>query len=262
MEKELVTLSTREIERLRIIRKVMDRNMTQVEASEILGITDRQIRNIITKIKEKGDRGIAHRNRGRAAPNKMREELEARIGEIIKKKYADFRPTLASEKLLELHAIRVGQEKLRQIMMAKGIWRVRRRKKEVHQWRERKHYYGQMIQTDGSHHDWLEGREGLRWYLWDMLTTLQGRYLAVFTTMKAFSLRWTAWEGIYTSMGFLRVSTWINTALIRRPGSLIWQKFGTKVAELILGGKGNFFAEEARVCDLRRNNNRFQLYIK
>ena len=158
MEKELITLSTREIERLRIIHKVMDRNMTQIEASEILGITDRQIRNVITKIKEKGDQGIAHRNRGRAAPNKMREELEGRIGEIIKKKYADFKPTLASEKLLELHAIRVGREKLRQIMIAKGIWRVRRRKKEVHQWRERKHYYGQMIQTDGSHHDWLEGR--------------------------------------------------------------------------------------------------------
>ncbi len=158
MEKELITLSTREIERLRIIHKVMDRNMTQIEASEILGITDRQIRNIITKIKEKGDQGIAHRNRGRAAPNKMREELEDRIGEIIKKKYADFKPTLASEKLLELHAIRVGREKLRQIMISKGIWRVRRYKKEVHQWRERKHYYGQMIQTDGSHHDWLEGR--------------------------------------------------------------------------------------------------------
>ena len=158
MEKELITLSTREIERLRIIHKVMDRNMTQVEASEILGITDRQIRNIITKIKEKGDQGIAHRNRGRAAPNKMREELEDRIGEIIKKKYADFKPTLASEKLLELHGIKVGREKLRQIMISKGIWRVRRHKKEVHQWRERKHYYGQMIQTDGSHHDWLEGR--------------------------------------------------------------------------------------------------------
>ena len=158
MEKELITLSTREIERLRIIHKVMDRNMTQIEASEILGITDRQIRNIITKIKEKGDQGIAHRNRGRAAPNKMREELEDRIGEIIKKKYADFKPTLASEKLLELHAIRVGREKLRQIMISKGIWRVRRYNKEVHQWRERKHYYGQMIQADGSHHDWLEGR--------------------------------------------------------------------------------------------------------
>ena len=158
MEKELITLSTREIERLRIIHKVMDRNMTQIEASEILGITDRQIRNIITKIKEKGDQGIAHRNRGRAAPNKMREELEDRIGEIIKKKYADFKPTLASEKLSELHGIRVGREKLRQIMISKGIWRVRRHKKEVHQWRERKHYYGQMIQTDGSHHDWLEGR--------------------------------------------------------------------------------------------------------
>jgi len=71
MRKGFITLSTKELERLRIIGKVMDSGMTQMEASMILGLSDRQIRNIIAKIKEKGERGIVHGNRGREAPNKM-----------------------------------------------------------------------------------------------------------------------------------------------------------------------------------------------
>jgi hypothetical protein len=158
MREDLITLSKREIERLRIIRRVMGKQMTQLKASELLGITDRQVRNIIGKIRDKGDGAIAHGNRGRVAANKMPAELEERIGGIVKRRYPDFGPKFASEKLEERERIKVSKEKLRQIMIAKGLWRVRRRKREVHQWRERKHYYGEMVQMDGSHHDWLEGR--------------------------------------------------------------------------------------------------------
>ncbi len=159
MGEDFITLSQREIERLRIIHKVMDRQMRQVKASELLGITDRQLRNIIGKIREKGDEAIAHGNRAQVAPNKMRAELEGRIARIVKRRYPDFGPTLASEKLEERHGIKVSREKLRQIMIDLGLWKARKRKKgEVHQWRERKAYYGEMVQMDGSHHDWLEGR--------------------------------------------------------------------------------------------------------
>lgn len=158
MRKDFITLSKREIERLRIIHKVIDKQMTQIKASELLGLTDRQVRNIIGKIRDKGDEAIAHGNRGRVAPNKMPAELEEWIGGIVKRRYPDFGPTFASEKLLEREGIEVGREKLRQIMISKGIWRVRRKKREAHQWRERKAYFGEMIQMDGSHHDWLEGR--------------------------------------------------------------------------------------------------------
>jgi len=159
MRKDLITLSKREIERLRIIHLVMDKQMRQVKASELLGITDRQVRNIIGKIRDKGDEAIAHGNRGRVAPNKMPTELEDRIGGIVKRRYPDFGPTFASEKLWERDGIRIGREKLRQIMISKGLWKVRgRNKREVHQWRERKAYYGEMVQMDGSQHDWLEGR--------------------------------------------------------------------------------------------------------
>jgi hypothetical protein len=159
MAKEVITMSKKEIDRLQILHRVLDRQLSQVYSAELIGITDRQVRNLLKKIRRFGDAGIVHGNRGRAAPNKMPLELEEKIGRLIERKYPDFGPTLASEKLFELDGIKVGREKLRQIMIAKGLWRVRRRReRDVHPWRERKHFFGEMVQFDGSHHMWLEDR--------------------------------------------------------------------------------------------------------
>jgi hypothetical protein len=137
----------------------MDRQLTQVYGAKLLGITDRQVRNLLVKIRENGDKGIVHGNRGRVAPNKMPIELEENIGCLIERKYPDFGPTLASEKLFELDGIKISKEKTRRIMIAKGLWKVRRKRdRDLHPWRERKHYFGEMVQFDGSHHMWLEDR--------------------------------------------------------------------------------------------------------
>ena len=159
MAKEVITMSKTEVDRLRILHRVMDRQLTQVYGAKLLGITDRQVRNILVKIGENGDKGIVHGNRGRVAPNKMPIELEERIGGLIERKYPDFGPTLASEKLFELDGIKISKEKARRIMIAKGLWKVRRKRdRDLHPWRERKHYFGEMVQFDGSHHMWLEDR--------------------------------------------------------------------------------------------------------
>ncbi len=159
MAKEIITMSKKEVDRLRILHRVMDRQLSQVYGAKLIDITDRQVRNLLYKIREHGDKGIVHGNRGCQAANKMPVELEEQIGMIVERKYPDFGPTLASEKLFELDGIIVGREKLRQIMIAKGLWKVRRKKeRDVHRWRERKHYFGEMAQFDGSHHMWLEDR--------------------------------------------------------------------------------------------------------
>ena len=159
MSKEVIALSVKEIERLRIIHKVMDKQIRQKDGARLLDISDRQVRNIIGKIKADGDKGIAHGNRGREAPNKISKELEEKVGAIIEQKYADFGPTLASEKLLKHEGIKISHEKLRQIMIEQGLWKVRKRRdRPVYQWRERKAYIGEMVQMDGSHHEWLEER--------------------------------------------------------------------------------------------------------
>jgi hypothetical protein len=123
----------------------------------------------------------------------MSKVQEARIVEIVKKKYADFRPTLAAEKLRESHGISLGREKLRQIMIAEGLWKVRRRPRGyVHQWRERKAYLGEMVQMDGSHHDWLEER-GPRLVLMGYIDDAKNRFFG----------RFYDYEGIYPAMDSL-----------------------------------------------------------
>lgn len=159
MREDIIAMSTQEVDRLKIVEKVLDRQLTQAKAGEVLGLSERQVRRLVNRVREEGARGLVHRNRGKPPPNKMSEECESQVGLIVKEHYHDFGPTLASEKLLERNGIKVGREKLRQVMIAHGLWKVRRRRKrDVHQWRERKAYYGEMVQMDGSHHDWLEDR--------------------------------------------------------------------------------------------------------
>ena len=158
MAEETITLTKRDAERLRVLHQVMDEKVGQVFAGEVLGISDRQVRTLLGRIREEGAKGLVHRSRGRESPRKMAEALEDRIGEIIRSRYPDFSPLLASEKLRERHRIEVSREKVRQVMMAKGLWKRRRFRKEAHFWRERRHHLGEMVQMDGSHHDWLEGR--------------------------------------------------------------------------------------------------------
>ncbi|MFC2160736.1 ISNCY family transposase [Acidobacteriota bacterium] len=158
MNKEYITLSHKEVRRLKIINKVMEGQVSQIKAAEILGISDRQVRNVIKKLREHGDRGIAHGNRGRTSSMRMAPQQEDLIAEIVGRRYLDFGPTLAAEKLLECEGIKVSNEKLRQIMLGRDLWQRKRRRRKIHRWRERKAYFGEMVQMDGSHHDWLEGR--------------------------------------------------------------------------------------------------------
>lgn len=159
MREDIIAMSKREVDRLKIMEKVLDRQLTQAKAGEVMGISERQVRRLVNRVREEGARGLVHRNRGKPPPNKMSEERKSQVGLILEEHYFDFGPTLASEKLWERHGIKIGREKLRQIMITKGLWKIRqRRDKDIHQWRERKLYYGEMIQMDGSHHEWLEER--------------------------------------------------------------------------------------------------------
>jgi len=159
MRKDIITMSKKELRRLPIIHKVMEKRLTQVKAAEMLDLSDRQIRRIIGKIEAEGDQAIVHGNRGKESPFKLPKQYEDRIMGIVEKRYYDFGPVFAAEKLLECEKIKISKEKLRQLMIAYEIDYPRRKKKRtIHQWRERKPCRGEMIQMDGSDHDWLEGR--------------------------------------------------------------------------------------------------------
>ncbi len=132
MAKDIIAMSLREIDRFRIVQGVIQMDLTQVKAAEVLGITDRHIRRLVRRVREEGARGIVHRSRGRVSPHRMLKELEEQIARVVEEKYTGFGPTLASEKLFERDGIRISKEKLRQIMMVHGLWHRKRRRREIH----------------------------------------------------------------------------------------------------------------------------------
>jgi hypothetical protein len=141
-----------------VIEAVLTHQMTQIEAAECLDLSTRQVRRLERRVQADGPSGLMHRSCGQPAHHRLPEALKPRVIELIRDRYADFGPTLASEKLAERHKIVLSDETLRQWMRSEGIFNGRRRPRPHRRWREPSACCGQMVQMDGSHHDWLEGR--------------------------------------------------------------------------------------------------------
>jgi len=156
--KETITMNQKEAKRIGIIHQAMDKQMKQRKAAELLQISDRQVRRIVKRVRKEGERGVVHTSRGRPSHNKMKAAIQNKALQLYRDRYKGFGPTLASEKLLELDKIKVSDETLRNWLMVEGEWIPKRKYRKHRQWRERKQHFGEMVQIDGSHHDWFEGR--------------------------------------------------------------------------------------------------------
>lgn len=158
--KELLAMSRKEIDRVGMLQRVVAEELSQVDAARALSVTDRHLRRILVRFRTGGPAGLTHRSRGKPSNNRLEVGLKNKAITLVKNKYSDFGPTLASEKLEEIDGIKIGREILRQAMTLEGIWKPKRRRKQHREWRERKECVGEMVQFDGSHHDWFEGRAG------------------------------------------------------------------------------------------------------
>jgi len=147
-----------ELRRLHVIQEVLEGIIKQGEAAEILLLSERQIRRIVKRIRSEGSQGIIHRSRGRPSNRRISDKIKERVIDLYRVQYKGFGPTLACEKLLERDGIRINDETLRMWLIEAGDWKKIRKRRRHRQWRERKHRYGEMVQMDGSHHDWFEGR--------------------------------------------------------------------------------------------------------
>jgi transposase len=157
-KKDIVRMSIKEIKRLHLIQTHIENKLKQTEVAKILGLSTRQIRRIVRRVTKEGERGIIHRGRGRASNRRFDQKIREEALRLYKKHYSDFGPTLASEKLLERDGISLSDETLRLWLIEEKIFYKRRKPRAHRKWRERKQHKGEMIQIDGSHHDWLEGR--------------------------------------------------------------------------------------------------------
>lgn len=156
--RDIIMATQEELKRLHVIRKAIDKTITQAEAAGVIDLSSRQVRRIIARVREEGDKGIIHRSRGRPSNRALPDALKDKALRLFKDKYRDFGPTLASEKLFERDKIRINDETLRLWLIERTIPYRKRKKRPHRQWRERKECSGEMVQMDGSHHKWFEDR--------------------------------------------------------------------------------------------------------
>jgi Homeodomain-like domain-containing protein len=170
-----------ERDRLVALKKAKKKLITQKQAAEEIGVTERQVRRLLRKLRRKGDRAVIHELRGRASNRKFSADLEQRAVAVLSDPvYRGFGPTLAAEYLHNVHGVTVSKETLRRWMIQASLWKAgQRRIVEVHEWRPRRSRCGELVQWDTSTHDWLEGR-GEEIYLISMIDDATSRLFARF----------------------------------------------------------------------------------
>ena len=159
MQKDLVTMSIRELNRLEVIQKVADGLLKQGQAGDLLGISTRQIKRLVKGYREEGAKSLGSKRRGKKGNRGHSQHFKNQIMDLVSKQYADFGPTFAAEKLFERDGCKINKETLRQWMIESKLWKGKKRKTGIiHQRRNRRPCLGELVQIDGSHHDWFEGR--------------------------------------------------------------------------------------------------------
>src|SRR3990172_6221587 len=156
---ERVKFSMNEIKRYHVLQQVEDKKMTGSEASKHLGLSLRQVRRLLAKYREQGAPGLVHGNRGLQANNRVAEDVRVKIQALAEEEYKDYNDSHFTEELAEEHGLVVSRSTVRRIRRAMGQKSPRKHRSPRHRSRrERKAKAGMLLQTDGSRHDWLEGR--------------------------------------------------------------------------------------------------------
>jgi biotin operon repressor len=153
-------MGQKERDRLKVLHEASKGQITQWQAGEQLGLSERQVRRLLQKLRKVGDRAVMHGLRGRTSNRRISAKAERRaIGELSKPECRDFGPTYAAEHVCKRLGISVGKDTMGKWMVTAGLWQSRRRQvEEIHCWRERRACFGELVQWDTSVHDWLEGR--------------------------------------------------------------------------------------------------------
>jgi transposase len=175
-------MSTRELERVEVLGRVSSRELKLKDAAAMLQLSYRQVKRLWRRYRKEGRSGLQHGNAGRASHRSKPAKFRRQVLRLIQRKYSGsekerFGPTLAAEHLAEEDGVQIDHETLRRWMLAEGLWSRRRKRKKHCQRRERKAHFGELVQLDGSFHDWFEGR-GPRGCLMNMVDDATNESLA------------------------------------------------------------------------------------
>jgi hypothetical protein len=197
METERITLNQRERDRLHVLHDVQQGRLTQVAAAQRIKLSERQIRRLVLRLGQEGDRAVIHGLRGRPSNRKLAVGFERKVLRRVGQRYADFGPTLAAEHLAQ-DGFALSRETLRKWMSQAAFWRPRRQRvKKIHVWRERRASFGELVMQDSSPFRWLEDR-GPACQLIAMIDDASSRIYARFVAQD------TTEENLRTLGGWLR----------------------------------------------------------
>src|SRR6266481_153428 len=180
METERIALSQRERDRLHVLHELQQGRFTQFTAAQRMKLTARQVRRLLLRLREEGDRAVMHGLRGRPSNRKFAVSFERKVLARVGQRYADFGPTLAAEHLAK-EGLALSRETLRKWMSKAAFWRPRcQRVKKIHVWRERRASFGELVMQDSSPFRWLEER-GPACQLIAVIDDATSRFYARFT---------------------------------------------------------------------------------
>jgi len=156
---KLLTMSKKEVTRLEILQRVEAKRLEQKKAAEVLRVSERHVRRMLSAYRQSGAKGLISKRRGKPSNNQLKRALKQQAIDLIYSQYPDFGPTLAHEKLTEKHSLKLSVETVRKLMIKEGLWKPKKAKRLiVHQMRERRACLGELVQLDGSPHAWFEER--------------------------------------------------------------------------------------------------------
>jgi len=205
-EKDMITMSREEAKRLHIIHQALSKKISQTEAASLVDLSDRQMRRMIKRIREEGDDGICHRSRGTRSNHRIPKKVKGKVLKLFREQYKDFNLVHATEKLSEVHGITLSDETLRLWLNEAEIPYKKRKVRKHRQRRERRAHFGELVQIDGSHHDWFEGRGPIcvfMGFIDDATNTVHGRFydyegtLPAMDSMKRYIKRYGIPQSVY-----------------------------------------------------------------
>ena len=151
-------MSQRELTRLEVIQRVKRKTLKQRQAAELLSVSVRQVKRLCKVYQASGAAGLISKRRGQPSNNRLSEKTINKARQLLRTRYPDFGPTLATEKLA-IEGVSLSVETVRQLLIGEGLWKAKAvRRPVIHQLRERRARLGELVQIDGSPHDWFEGR--------------------------------------------------------------------------------------------------------
>lgn len=157
--KDIISMSPRELSRVEVMQQLKAKRITQAQAAEQLGLTVRQVKRLWRAYRAGGAQALVSKRRGQPSNRQLEPDLKAQALDLLHSTYSDFGPTLAHEKLTEVHELTLGRETVRQLMVAADLWQARRaRQARSHPLRPRRPRRGELVQIDGSPHAWFEDR--------------------------------------------------------------------------------------------------------